>query len=94
MGAFIMTGRSASLTALFQKGGAALARWTSAGAARWLPAVVFFGIALAALFFYRKRGAKIWIAALLLFTALGVLQAAGLLNTAALLSRWLLFTGG
>jgi cytochrome c-type biogenesis protein len=98
MGILILAGRFASLNAFFLKTGYAIAVRAESGSpwARFVPAVIFF---LAAAFpcavYIRKKSlpplaVKLCCAILLL---LGIAQAAGLINCAAVISRWFLYQG-
>jgi cytochrome c-type biogenesis protein len=99
IGVFIMTGRFRLLPAFFLKTGYALSLWAEGGGAavRLIPGLIFL-LAAALPFVYRglkKKSCFSPAAAAFagLFLCLAILQAAGLINCAVLLSRWFLYTG-
>jgi cytochrome c-type biogenesis protein len=99
MGVFILLGRLALLNAFFLKNGYALAAWAESGslAARFIPAAVFFLAALIPFVFFgiRKKKLPPFAAKLCcgIFLALGIAQAAGFINCAAVISTWFLYQG-
>jgi cytochrome c-type biogenesis protein len=99
MGLFIMTGRFRLLSAFFLKTGYTLSRWASSGGAavRFLPALIFLFIAALPFVVRLLKKKKLFAPAPAIFSGiflcLAILQAAGLINSAALLASWFLYTG-
>jgi cytochrome c-type biogenesis protein len=99
IGVFMMLGRFKTLNAVLIKAGYSLEALSQAGgrAARLVPALVFFLLALIPALYRllrkqppRRRGAFVFSG---LFLVLALLQAAGLIDSLALLSRWLRYAG-
>jgi cytochrome c-type biogenesis protein len=99
MGIFIMTGRFKQLSAFFLKNGYALSRWAAGGHAAviLIPALIFFLIALSLPLFRFIKKKKLLSPGPLIFTGIFLLltlaQLFGLMNFAALLARWLQYSG-
>jgi cytochrome c-type biogenesis protein len=98
IGICMTAGRFTALLPLMQKSGAALARAAASPglAVRWVPAALFFAVALLppAVWALKKTPSKVGLAVFVVFALLGLLQAGGVINTAALVAEWLLFSGG
>lgn len=96
IGIFIMLGRFQNLNGFFLRAGYGLSRWSAQPEAKFIAAGFLLCIALAPMGYRLARGKKPLSRASLvvcvLFAALSAAQAAGALDWAALLSRWLLFT--
>jgi cytochrome c-type biogenesis protein len=99
IGVLMMMGRFRTLSGFFLKTGSSLARLTQEGAwtARFIPAVVFFIIALLPLLIRLARKRRVFSRGIFvfsgLFTALALLQAVGLINVLEILSRWFMYAG-
>ncbi|MDR1277308.1 MAG: cytochrome c biogenesis protein CcdA [Treponema sp.] len=95
IGVLMMLGRFRTLSGFFIRTGSSLAKLARGGTwtARFIPAAVFFIIALLPL--TRKRRVFSWGIFVFsgLFAVLALLQAAGLIDILALLSRWFMYTG-
>jgi cytochrome c-type biogenesis protein len=100
IGVLMALGKFITLNIMLQKGGFALAQWTQTGspAVRLLPAAFFFLIALlpAAIRLLKTRKVPgVWgFAYMAVFIGLGSANAAGSLNSAAILASWFSYTGG
>jgi cytochrome c-type biogenesis protein len=95
LGVFMITGRLAFLNGLLARAGWALAQAaeTPGPLTRFVPAAVFFILALLMGLPWKKRPPVVRLVVAGLLLALALTQAGGLLNTAAFLSRWFLFQG-
>ncbi|MDR1625484.1 MAG: cytochrome c biogenesis CcdA family protein [Spirochaetia bacterium] len=98
MGVLVFLGRLAFMNAFFLKNGYALAAWAGRESflSRFIPAAVFFLAAVLPPAWRRFRGKQLSLCAGLccgIFLLLAAAQALGLINCAALVSKWLLYQG-
>jgi cytochrome c-type biogenesis protein len=100
IGVLMMSGKFTTLNMLLQKGGFALSAWAGSGAlsVRFVPALLFFCMALFPVIIRLVKTRKVpgarGFVYLAVFLSLGAANAAGILNSAALLARWFTYTGG
>ncbi|MDR2518408.1 MAG: cytochrome c biogenesis protein CcdA [Spirochaetaceae bacterium] len=97
VGVFIMLGRFQNLSGFFMKTGYGLSLWSAQREAPFITAGFLLFIALLPIGYRLARGRKPFsrtsLVVCALFAALSAAQAAGAIDCAAFLSRWLLFTG-
>ena len=100
VGILMALGKLTVLNSMLQRYGFTLSQWAETGAVsvRLIPAVVFFCIALfpplIRLLTTGKAPGAWGIGCAAVFLTLGTANAAGILNSAALLARWFSYTGG